>query len=161
MLVKWTQNAYLLTLINLESNMNQGAYAYSVRDEITYPLPNWNGCTVEIWWVIPSHTLLVQALLMQANPLPWYHEWQEHISCFVLNCSNSIANALVTAVLHKVVDIISWDNDKHIHCACRCVDTGNRGVNVGLWLHYRQIHHYSDVIKSAMAFYITSLTIVN
>ena len=34
---------------------------YKVWDEITYPLPNFKGCTVEIWaWVnnfIPTHTL--------------------------------------------------------------------------------------------------------
>ena len=37
-------------------------------DDITYPIPNFNGCTVEVWWqIISSHTLLGMWLFIHAG----------------------------------------------------------------------------------------------
>ena len=40
---------------------------YFVWDEITYPYPNFNGCTSDVWEVISSHILLGVWLLIHAG----------------------------------------------------------------------------------------------
>ena len=40
---------------------------YKVREEITYPFPNSNGCTVNVSEVISTHTLLGMWLLIHAR----------------------------------------------------------------------------------------------
>ena len=40
----------LLTRINF--NPNKDNYIHNVSDDITFPLPNFNGCTDEVWeWI--------------------------------------------------------------------------------------------------------------
>ena len=59
---------YLHGLISIPAWINTYIHD-NVWDEINYPFPNFNGCTVEIWvWiVILSHTLLGMWLLVHAG----------------------------------------------------------------------------------------------
>ena len=53
------QWSLLLTWITLNSSMDDNHMPSKVWDEITYPFPNFNGCTVELWeWISNfTHTL--------------------------------------------------------------------------------------------------------
>ena len=54
----------LLTWINFNPSTDEQLHI--LYDEITYPFPNFNGCTVEVW-VIQSDALLDMWLLIHAR----------------------------------------------------------------------------------------------
>ena len=50
--VEWAHRSLLLTWINLNPSMDKKLHPLKVWDEMTYPLPNLNRVTVEVWeWI--------------------------------------------------------------------------------------------------------------
>ena len=47
--------------------MGKNYMHYDMLDEITYPFPSYTGAIFEVWEVIPSHTLLVMWLIIDAG----------------------------------------------------------------------------------------------
>ena len=44
--------APITNMINFDPRMDKWLHPYAVWDEITYPFPNFNGFTVEVWeWI--------------------------------------------------------------------------------------------------------------
>ena len=49
-LVKWSPGPHLLTWVHFNPSIDH--VPSKVKGEITYPFPNFNGCTVEVWELI-------------------------------------------------------------------------------------------------------------